>query len=354
MRLRVRAILIVLGLPVTTAAAQQVPTLGKPTWTSSESFTGVGAVRELTDGRVIVADASTRELALLSATGKQQRQIARRGAGPKEFEAPVGLLALGGDSTLVADGDQRRFLLLGPDAEPARTISFPVAAKEAPADAQGVDARGRVYFPAALLRPPGKSRMTEVLRWDRVTNRIDTVAQIAGRVTNTLKYKVEEFDIVANRAMPFGEGDAWGLAPNGAIGIARVTDYSIDWIGPGAARSRTAPVTTVRARVTDADRAKYLTKNEMLNKALIFPDVKPPFNAQLSLMSPSGEFWLPRYGVADEKEHTWDVVIAGSAPRSVRIPATSRVIGFGRGAVYVLRRDDDDQQWIERYDWTSR
>jgi len=35
----------------------------------------------------------------------------------------------------------------------------------------------------------------------------------------------------------------------------------------------------------------------------------------------------------------------------VTVPEGRRVIGFGRGAVYTLHRDDDDLQYLERYSY---
>lgn len=33
----------------------------------------------------------------------------------------------------------------------------------------------------------------------------------------------------------------------------------------------------------------------------------------------------------------------------VRLQPRSRVIGFGKGSVYVVRRDDEDLEYLERY-----
>jgi hypothetical protein len=44
-------------------------------------------------------------------------------------------------------------------------------------------------------------------------------------------------------------------------------------------------------------------------------------------------------------------VFDGSAKKTgeVLLPVGCRVVGFGRGTVYLARTDQDDLQWLERY-----
>ncbi|MGQ0646788.1 MAG: hypothetical protein ACT4P7_04405 [Gemmatimonadaceae bacterium] len=84
-----------------------------------------------------------------------------------------------------------------------------------------------------------------------------------------------------------------------------------------------------------------------------WPAVKDPFgNAPHSVLaSPTGEVWILKQLPHTEKNPTYDVIGArGELTGRVIIPARSRVIGFGQnGAVYVVRMDDDDLQFIQRF-----
>ena len=64
----------------------------------------------------------------------------------------------------------------------------------------------------------------------------------------------------------------------------------------------------------------------------------------------NGELWVTRAGAWNAKTSTIDVFdAAGRLVRRVTIPATHRVAGFGRGTVYLVRTDEDELQWLERY-----
>jgi hypothetical protein len=39
----------------------------------------------------------------------------------------------------------------------------------------------------------------------------------------------------------------------------------------------------------------------------------------------------------------------GKLARHVMLPDDTRLVGFGKNSVYLVRIDDDDLQWLERY-----
>src|SRR5687767_14747278 len=65
--------------------SQTVRGLTRPTATSDESFSNITAVRELPDGRVVVADAKERRLAILDFARGTATQLGRSGGGPNEY-----------------------------------------------------------------------------------------------------------------------------------------------------------------------------------------------------------------------------------------------------------------------------
>lgn len=67
-------------------------------------------------------------------------------------------------------------------------------------------------------------------------------------------------------------------------------------------------------------------------------------------MTPGGEVWVLRTRPAGDKIPTYDVFDkTGTLVKKVSLNPSSRVIGFGKGTVYVVRTDDDDLQYLQRY-----
>jgi hypothetical protein len=81
-----------------------------------------------------------------------------------------------------------------------------------------------------------------------------------------------------------------------------------------------------------------------------WPDTKPPFLASAVTVSPDGNAWVQRSTKAGEPQR-FDVFDAsGNRTGEVVLPANRRLLGFGDGVVYLAYVDEDDLQWLERYD----
>jgi hypothetical protein len=82
-----------------------------------------------------------------------------------------------------------------------------------------------------------------------------------------------------------------------------------------------------------------------------FPPALPPIvDTRATLVDPSNRVWVARSFAVDEQTRRYDVFNDRAAlVERVIIPRRGRVIGFGRGVVYVATRDEDDIEWIERY-----
>ena len=87
-----------------------------------------------------------------------------------------------------------------------------------------------------------------------------------------------------------------------------------------------------------------------------FADTKPPFDGSSAgsvLATPEGEAWVLRTRPAADKVPTYDVFDrTGALVRKVSLNPNSRVVGFGRGTVYVARTDEDDLQYLQKYRFT--
>ena len=80
-----------------------------------------------------------------------------------------------------------------------------------------------------------------------------------------------------------------------------------------------------------------------------FPEFKGPFiNA---VAGPNNQIWVQRYMPAGAPP-TYDVIDAtGKVIQRVVLPKSTRLLGFGAGTVYLVRNDEDDLQYVQRYRW---
>ena len=165
------------------ASAHGQRALGEPNAVFPEDFGTIQTVRELPDGRVLVADPLGKELYVVDLASGRRTVVGRQGQGPQEFLQPDAVWALPGDSTLVVDLGNGRVVALGPDLSFGPTM--PIALTQ-PGEGttlvlalpQGMDGRGRVYT-RALGGGPGGGALPDsaaILRVDRGTRVADTVA----------------------------------------------------------------------------------------------------------------------------------------------------------------------------------
>ncbi len=83
-----------------------------------------------------------------------------------------------------------------------------------------------------------------------------------------------------------------------------------------------------------------------------FPEHKPPFPASGVQTTPEGKVWVLRHQRArDETRPLYDVFDgSGQLIRRVQLPEGRRLVGFGDGVLYAVATDEDDLQWLERYE----
>ena len=82
-----------------------------------------------------------------------------------------------------------------------------------------------------------------------------------------------------------------------------------------------------------------------------FPDVKPPIPSQgtVAMFDATGNLWVARTGKVGDPVPHYDVIAEGKGLIGhVDLPKGTRLLGFGRNAVY-LARNDEGSDWLERY-----
>jgi len=80
-----------------------------------------------------------------------------------------------------------------------------------------------------------------------------------------------------------------------------------------------------------------------------FPSYLPPFLSGALSLASNGMVWVKRT-TAFGAPPTFDVLDhQGRLTMRVLLPPLTRLVGFGVGAVYLARLDDQDLEWVERY-----
>lgn len=360
------------------AASQQVPVvqLGKPAAEFTEPFDQVTAVRELSDGRVVVADLFARSVSLVDFRTGQAAAIGREGQGPKEFAFPAGLVPLPGDTTWITDLAQRRFLQVAPDGTPLGTIPFPdeIAGM---GRVKGADAMGRIYVQGSPFGGDGPPRdpselpdSAPVLRWDRTRKSVTPVGKVKLATSAMSSSGSAGARNVMIRQQPFSAADDWAVTSAGRVGFVRVGSYHMDWSAPAPRAGAAVAFTPVP--VTGADKKELADRQKDQRGALMiarggpprsgaasppppapppldWPAAKPPFVAGSAIASPEGEIWVERSQPAGAPELIDVFDPAGKLVRQVRMPPATRLVAVGVKGIYAARTDDEGLWYLQRY-----
>ncbi len=366
------AALLVCAAPV---LAQQGPrTLPAAQAEFEEPFSqvGVGSVRELRDGRVIVADPRDKVVSVIDFRSGSAATIGREGSGPQEFGMPMRLYAAPGDTTFVFDPLNSRYLIIGPDAKPINTFRLDAEPTQRPATppaggqarggaggggpqiigglgltARATDARGRLYGEGSALvigedGRPQSADSVPLLRFDRATRRTDTLAYIKLPKSNTqVSGGQGNMRVMVGGANPLLPRDEWAVFPDGRVAIARAATYHIDFIQPDGTKRSGARIayTPVRMNAAEIRYEEGLRNAARANQLSIsmsnvngqvsrtaqmgpganapplepltdWPEVKPPFRSGMAsvLARPNGELWVRRAENAQARGTLYDVI----------------------------------------------
>ncbi|HEY0969749.1 MAG TPA: hypothetical protein VGE02_02105 [Gemmatimonadales bacterium] len=380
--------------PLTSAAhaqdRSQVPVLDLRTpdarW--AEPFTALGGVRELGDGRVIVADRTEKSIQLLDLARGASTRIGREGGGPNEYRVPGPVLALPGDSTAVFDMGSMRYLLVAPDGSVAGTFSTADPSRpdmRLALPARGVDGAGNLYlFDRGIgLRPGGGPPVQPadsgtVLRFDRRTRTLTPVARVAvPKAEISSEGSATNRRVMVRTGTPFAAQDEWAVGLDGRVAVVRHDPYRVEWLAPGGRRVTGPAMPYERLRVTERDREEYrersrsgagirmavtvggegastrmapTTASAALPEPGDWPEFKPPFLAGAATVAPDGRLWVLRTRPAGDDVPRYDVFDSfGELSATVILPPATRLLGFGRNSAYVVRKDADELEYLERY-----
>ena len=393
-----RHLILTAGLIVTAvpAFAQNVPTrtLSKADAEYPEPFTQVTGVRELKDGRVIVIDPRDKTVQAVDLKAGTAVKLGREGSGPGEYGMPFRLLPLPNDTSAVVDMLNNRMLLINPDAKVGGFVDLNVPAPAGRGDGRGggmmmiggqmptsSDAKGRMYMQGMPFRMtetgPVTADSVPMVRWDRASGKRDTLAwqrvpQGSTQVSSRGGRGNMSFRVGAGA--PFTGADIMAVAPDGRVAIAHHDPYSVDFVNEAGQRTRGQPIKYDKIKVSEGHKAEWRERQKSATMMMVSndngrrsasvggnPNVQdpenwgdeymPPFlqNQNTVQFSNDGFLWVQRTGPAGQLP-TYDVIDrAGNLVQKVVLPKKARLLGFGNGAVYVARVDEDDLQYIQKY-----
>ena len=373
-------------------AQTQQQSLGEPQTVFSEPFSRIVGLRELSDGRVLLADQVERHVSFIDFASGAVDQVGRQGQGPGEYESPRGLLPLSSDASMLVDFGTMRMTRVEPNGR--FTASWPLLSTDGEIQIvrpTASDARGNVYHSQAGTfniqagqSAPASTDSAPVMRWNLETDTPDTVATLyapLGLTGSSGRGGGSGFSfntaggarIMGLQQTPFQQRDTWTVTAGGRVAVVRASEYRVDWYAPDG-RVTSGPVIDYDPiRITNAEKEAWADQqgNRQMTMSVMggsgggsrtmqaprpdvdemdFPEFKPPFGDNAASVTPDGTVWVRRSQRHDESGALYDVFdAAGERVRQVRLEENRQVVGFGAGVVYVIVTDDDDLQWLERY-----
>lgn len=385
-RLNRTALLAVCVPYAATLAAQALPVIHvRPEAASlDEGFTRIGWIRELGDGRILVADTYERRLVVADFNLGRVEQIGRLGQGPGEFRGLDGLFALAGDSTLLEDRRSRRWIIMD-GARVVATVNATLPGGQPGPAVYGADTNGRILdilafafhrtpgIPGLAIRPNADSLLVLVRSRPRVSTtsghpdrldvRVDTVARLRGRGgAQTIAYRA---------VIPGGQPIQWVLDNplavdeqailfrDGWIAFAFSNPYHVDWLAPGGKRVRGAALPFAHVRVDDRVKRGVIAREWPKveppfgpNDFPAWPEALPAFPTNALLAAPDGRLLVRRTLNPLAPNTSYDIVDREARlVARLTLPARARVVAFGARSVYVVERDEDDIERVRRHPW---
>jgi hypothetical protein len=143
------------------------------------------------------------------------------------------------------------------------------------------------------------------------------------------------------------------LALDGWIAVLRIEPYRVDWRRPDGMWVRGSPLPHPQDPLDRADRER-LGQNPRY-AGIDWPDEWPAAAAGFELLpSPDGLVLVRRPRPTREEAIRYDVVDRnGGLAVQLRLPINQRILGFGRGTVYSVARDEFDLEYVRRHRWRT-
>ena len=258
-------------------AAAPVRQLPAPTATSTDSLGSVAAVRQLSNGNVLVNDQARRRVVLMDSSLKVIAVVADSTSSTANAYGvrPGGLLAYHGDSTLFIDPASLSMLVIDQAGKVVRVMAAP-----RPTDVQflvggafgnpGFDAQGRLIYrsfsrPAFTRDANGNPSAPEfpdsaaLVRFDLTARKLDTAAFFRIPKQNVTVTRSENGGMrISTTINPLPVVDDWAVLSDGTIAVVHGRDYRVEFIGADGTRTLADKIPFEWQRLTDEDKVAFI------------------------------------------------------------------------------------------------
>ncbi len=353
--------LVLGGLP-----AQAVPTalLKPPIGSLREVFANIGSIRELADGRVLIADAQARRFVVADFARNRVEDLPLvTGTGERPVQFGLHVVALGGDSSLISAvtvgwyGILEGTRLVGTVTDARRQV--PGASFFWPVDRQGH------YL-----------KINRVTAWTGPTDRPSPVGRLLRfplfaegppdtLTTMLMSWTAEPGNTSGARVDPYQVADRAMIAPDGWVVVVRTSPYRVDWWNQATGWLLGSPITVPVVPLVGAELAakkerpvtrdprwvheypttipRFSTKGTLPSNTLHTAQVlATPDSLVLVRITPTLAFPGTRYDVIDRQ---------GALRHTLVLPVDERIVGFGTGTVYVVQQNSKGEQRLRRHPW---
>ncbi len=385
-----RLLLMALGCIVVfspSALRSQQPSehrLVKPSVSLESTLSRIGQVREIANGALLLLDPLEGVLYRADSSFRSLTRSGNSGNGPGEYAEPLQLIALPLGRSLVVHSSGSRGAIFDatgrPDGEwvPALRRSDCQSARPL-LGVRFVDRGNRTYSEAAPVRalPDGRRVVADsaaIERWRSPCFR-DTVALVesadAIRFRGGMMIGQSMVGRPGSVTPPFQASAQWAVFEDGEIAIVSPSPFSITRLGADGSR-RLTRLPDQRVEVGEGHKRawrEHMQRPQVYVTARIggegqrgvgrppapaepaeWPKYLPPFLADALHTHVNGELWIQRT-TRETSAATYDVVGRnGSIAHRIILAARSRVVGLGIRHAYVVRTDDDEIEYLERFE----
>jgi len=317
----------------------------------------VRTAEELRDGSIVVIDRRERRVDRVWFDRDTSVQIGRAGSGPLEIAYPVRLLNLGRGRVAIDDASNERWLVIGANGtlEKPFALGEPTSLNYIARRSSGIPtSTGSVMYASARRGGdviaewfPNASEPREVSRRAPPLLRAGAAPSgVSARASGT-------------SAPPYlSPADYWTAALDGQVAVVTGSPYRVTFFSLDGAQKQSSIMTVPAQMLTRRTREEMVLElarqrgdQAPRDGRYDWPDVLPAIHGDAFStirFAPDGKLWVRRTTLA-ESLPAFDVFSRDATiSERVRLPAKSRLAGFGAAHLLLVVRDDDDVEYIRR------
>lgn len=312
----------------------------------SHQFRSVSSVRELSNGRVVVADGPSRLLFVADFATGDVAQIGQPGTGPGEYLGVSVVLSSGFDSSVIVDGARHTGVTLAGQRIVGALATSDLRARRGTI-LRGADDKGDAV---AIVSANG-GLSSGAAQPD--SNYIVLIAP-SGDAQDTLARALPTPNTDREPINPYVMSEQPGLSRDGWVAVLRIEPYRVDWRTPDGKWIRGGAIPYAPIRMSDEEKKYFMDAHSALaGKKILWPETVPPVVAgALPIMTSDGKAVIIRTRSSALMESRYDVINRrGDLDGQVVLPKDARIVGFGRQSVYVSVKTDGGDERLERHPW---